>query len=491
MFTEAMQLRRSDPVAAVALFKAVLAARVAQHGEMALQCASAYMQYGMALFEQAQFSADILGDTVRQAADERAEQVVAEELAEDAAEEGKPEDAAAAAGPSTSTPAAAADGGSPSKQQQQPMDAEDAAAESEDADEDDQNEGEEQQQEEGEEGEEADDMQLAWENLEVARIIYEKEGGLDAHASEIAEIHNFTGDIFCEQEKFEEAIQEYRKCAAVLAATPGGEDARRAAEVYFKLSLALQYNDQAAEALEAVQTAKTKLQAHLEGLVSKLALARGAPASTTPTADAAFAALAAAVASYTPPKAPAAAADDAQQQQQDKEAAQLEEEVGDIKAVLADLEDKVEELQAILKDEISMKDTLRQAFKACAAAEGDSGEGGSSGAGPVQDLGVVGKGKRVAPTPAAAGGGSSGSAPEAAGSKPKRSLEDLMGGPVPGGATSIGFGASKANVAAAAAGGGGAAAAEGGAAAEVAVKKVKTSAAAGAAAGVENQQQAQ
>ncbi len=45
----------------------------------------------------------------------------------------------------------------------------------------------------------ADDMGLAWEMLEMARLVYEQAGGGEAHMDELAEIHLALGDILAEQ----------------------------------------------------------------------------------------------------------------------------------------------------------------------------------------------------------------------------------------------------------------------------------------------------
>lgn len=42
-------------------------------------------------------------------------------------------------------------------------------------------------------------MALAWEMLEMARIIYNQHGGGVAHANKLADCHMYIGDILCEQ----------------------------------------------------------------------------------------------------------------------------------------------------------------------------------------------------------------------------------------------------------------------------------------------------
>lgn len=42
-------------------------------------------------------------------------------------------------------------------------------------------------------------MALAWEMLELARLIYNNNGGPQAHASKLADCHLYIGDILAEQ----------------------------------------------------------------------------------------------------------------------------------------------------------------------------------------------------------------------------------------------------------------------------------------------------
>lgn len=89
--SQALAIRDDDPERAVQLLGEVVEARVQAYGEHAYECASAYFHYGSALFEQAQAATDILGDPVRQAAQERAAAEVEAACAEGDGEEGSPE----------------------------------------------------------------------------------------------------------------------------------------------------------------------------------------------------------------------------------------------------------------------------------------------------------------------------------------------------------------------------------------------------------------
>jgi hypothetical protein len=101
--------------------------------------------------------------------------------------------------------------------------------------------------------------------------------------------------------------------------------------------------------------------------------------------------------------------------------------------------DRIKELTAAVQEHISMKEQLANIFKAVAAEGPSEAAGGSSGvvetvgfsgagsskaAGEVKDIGVIGKGKRVAPIPVSAEPPAAGVSPAAAAA----AGEDGMGG---------------------------------------------------------------
>jgi hypothetical protein len=119
-------------------------ARISKHTDKHIECAPAYLEYGRALLRKAQQADDPFGSKLPR---------------EDAAKEAKPagEGGASDAG---EKPGASAEG---------------------DEGFDDGVEGEEGEEDAGEEAE-ADDLELAFQCLEMARLIYEKVRGCSAHA---------------------------------------------------------------------------------------------------------------------------------------------------------------------------------------------------------------------------------------------------------------------------------------------------------------------
>lgn len=156
----------------------------------------------------------------------------------------------------------------------------------------------------------------------------------------------------------------------------------------------------------------------------------------------------------------------------DAEAAieKLEKELEDLEAIMSELKEKEDEIKQAIKEHASMKQALMSAMQAFAQAEkGSKGKAAaapaaanplqalsgnaplatgsaSAAAGPVQDLGVAGRGRtRItlqpvnAPNTTNAAPGAQAAAKTA---PAKRSLEDIMGGGAQGGVTTIGFGGS-------------------------------------------------
>ncbi|KAF8065926.1 MET1B [Scenedesmus sp. PABB004] len=513
-FAKALSLRDADPEAAIELLAGVLEVRNRAFGEQAIECAETYLHYGMLLFEQAQAASDYFGEQVKDAAMQRARRMAAGQpggeggdggedgssSGEDEGSEEEEEENGGADEPMGEAEREGADAAVAGEEQQQPgaaAAADGAAAEeegpsgsgSEDGVDGEPCDGdaaggegggaEEGGAEEGGAEEvtgENDDMALAWEMLEMARLIYTRHGGAAAHPAALADAHGCIGDIFAEQEKFEEAVPEYDAALAALDAAPGGQAGarRHAAELAFKKANALQLAERPAEALGAMRAARAHLTARLHELNAALAAAAAAAAgggggtaaaaaADAPTA-AAFAAFASVLTTYAKPAEPASAGDAAGAAAPEPAAAAAAEaaaadvakkqrEAADLRGVLEGVDDRIEELGAAVQADEEVKQSLRSALAALAGGGGGAPGAGSSGAAaaaggavetigfgapsgglpaaaaaPVRDIGVIGRGRRAAPTPvaapavAAAGEGGGG---EGGGGK-KRALSDLV-----------------------------------------------------------------
>lgn len=385
---KAVSLMYKDTERAVELLSQVLETRIKKYGDDAEECAEAYLQYGISLLVQGQASSDVLGQPVPQQTN--AEEDSDEEGEEEEGNEGEADRAVpGGAASENDNPNAgnAADASGEAAKDKESEAACDKAGALDPQDE--------------------DEFAIAWDMLEMARLIYEKDSTC-SHDSEIAEVHMALGDISSEQDRFEEAINEYSTCLSYLDKVVP-EDRRRIAEVYFKLCLAQQFTDLPDDALKSCQSALVKLDLAKADIESQAELL-----------------------------------DDADEDKLD----QLKDEVADLNNVIEDLKDKVEELHLVIRERASMKQALTSAFKLHATAQGQTSgglEAKQAPCGPVTDLGVVGRGKqRITLAPVSAGPQVSHSDQQPPNAQPKRTLDSLMGGP--GGVTAFGFGSVPAEI---------------------------------------------
>jgi len=105
--------------------------------------------------------------------------------------------------------------------------------------------------------EDVDDLQVAWEHLEVARIAYEKKlegfdptkGGMDEeklmehnkHLKMLSHIMLRLGDANCYRDNFDAALQDYGKSESLRKFTDDGYFSRDLAEMYFFLIVFLTF----------------------------------------------------------------------------------------------------------------------------------------------------------------------------------------------------------------------------------------------------------
>lgn len=321
MFAEAVQLPSSELERAIELLAAALQIRVERFGGLGDECARTYLEYGMRVYESALNSQDVFGETLQGAADQRDQAGCC----------------ATEAGVGTSAPETV-----PGSAGLTANESSDAAL---------QGSGKEEQEAE------ADELQLAWESLESARVIFERTG-LSKFSSELADVHLYLGDINSERDDFASAAEEYKSCIEALHAMPISAQ-RRLAEAHFKLCLALQFDDQPKAALQHCEYAIAQLQARIEDLKRE-------GSENTQAASA--------------------------------------RELQELELVLDDVNAKLEELQQIITDESSMKNALLSLLKKSpASGEGHLGlvRSGDNSA-VVQDLGVAGRGRtRIAAHPVA------------------------------------------------------------------------------------------
>eukprot|EP00471_Norrisiella_sphaerica_P007057 CAMPEP_0184492068 /NCGR_PEP_ID=MMETSP0113_2-20130426/22197_1 /TAXON_ID=91329 /ORGANISM="Norrisiella sphaerica, Strain BC52" /LENGTH=415 /DNA_ID=CAMNT_0026876703 /DNA_START=369 /DNA_END=1616 /DNA_ORIENTATION=+ len=217
----ALDLLREEKLdEAIEILSDVLEWRTKTFGERGIECAPTWHHYGVALFKKARSSDGVMGEATKEGIRQLSQQIVTESLRSESG---------------NGTSGADAEG-------------------AEDVEEDDDNDDEalDEIDNNGDNNnnlfEEAnatqpDDMELAWQALEVARLIYSKNS--DSHHLDLAEVHGSLAELSLERAHFETAITDYRTAIECMNnATGRGLEAvsgeRRLADLQFRLCLAFQ-----------------------------------------------------------------------------------------------------------------------------------------------------------------------------------------------------------------------------------------------------------
>ncbi|KAJ3481893.1 hypothetical protein NLI96_g7346 [Meripilus lineatus] len=213
----------------------------AEHGEDTPEIADVYFSYGKALLENAITQSSVLG----------------KDQTDDALKE--PEASSSGAFLSFSGDAEDAEGA------EEP--AVDLFAEAEKAVVDADAEGNAAEEEEEEDGEPEDDFNAAWEVLDLARAIYEKQQEDDDEIKlKLAETYIYLGDVSLETEKFEQAISDY-EAGLNLKIELLPLSSRQIAEAHYKLAIVLDLSSgQLSEAIIHAEKALESVEARLAEL---------------------------------------------------------------------------------------------------------------------------------------------------------------------------------------------------------------------------------
>jgi len=273
-------------------------------GETAKECAEAYFYYGKSLLELSRMESGVLGNAldgvpeeddgandskiedpgkVTEDEKEKITDQVVEALDENAeALEKKKESKTCDEGSSKSTDAA--DTSAKPEDDGVEKDKKEDATEEEQGDEvssmdegtEDEEEGTEEGTEEGKSGEEKKDdddpsnLQLAWEMLELAKVVYTKqiESGDLENKAQIEERLCSTiislGEVSIENENYAQAVEDLKACLSKQDSLP--KDSRIVAETHYQLGVAQGYNNQFEDAVSSLNTAIKILKERIKNL---------------------------------------------------------------------------------------------------------------------------------------------------------------------------------------------------------------------------------
>uniref|UniRef100_R4GC03 Nuclear autoantigenic sperm protein n=1 Tax=Anolis carolinensis TaxID=28377 RepID=R4GC03_ANOCA len=228
-----------DIPAAVNAFQEAASLLGRKYGETADECAEAFFFYGKSLLELARMENGVLGNAL--------EGVQVEE------EEEKTEDAIVES--------------TDNIDETEGSEEEDKAEEDDDkAEEDKENDStvEEKESEEDEVG----NLELAWDMLELAKVIYKRQDTKEAQLL-AAQAHLKLGEVSIESENYVQAIEEYHSCLNLQQKYLEAHD-RLLAETHYNLGLAYHYNDQYDEAVQQFSQSMDVIDKRLEMLTEGL-----------------------------------------------------------------------------------------------------------------------------------------------------------------------------------------------------------------------------
>merc|ERR1711972_622354 len=121
------------------------------------------------------------------------------------------------------------------------------------------------------EEEEPSNLQLAWEMLEMAKIVFSKQIEVGTDASKKPELEErlcstilLLGEVSIENENYKQAVDDIKTCLEKQVNMP--KDSRLRAETHYQLGVALGFNGLFDEAVESLNSAVAVLKERIERL---------------------------------------------------------------------------------------------------------------------------------------------------------------------------------------------------------------------------------
>ncbi|XP_013199592.2 nuclear autoantigenic sperm protein [Amyelois transitella] len=229
-----------------------------EHGEHGDQCAEAYLWYGKALLGLSREESGVLGDAVpgtNAEEGENEEQEGDNDEEEQNVEEAKSEENGQADAEKNKVESTTKDDGPGSSSADAGSSEEPGTTTNGDGEEDENPESE-------------DNLQLAWEMLELSRIILDKRvtnGGGDAARALLADVHLALGEVALESETYDKAVVDMQNCLDLQKELYGTDD-RRIAETHYQIGLANYLASNFEEAITHFKNAANILESRIKTL---------------------------------------------------------------------------------------------------------------------------------------------------------------------------------------------------------------------------------
>lgn len=228
-----------DVVSAVSVFQEACAMLAEKYGDTADECGEAFFLCGKALLELARMENTVLGNAL-------------EGVPEESSEEGD-------------------------KQNDSKIEsADNLDDDEEDDDDDDEEEGDDAKDKESEE-DEVGNLQLAWEMLEVAKVIYKRKESKEDQLM-AAQIYLKLGEVGAESGNYSQSLEDFHECLALqLKHLPS--HSRLLAETHYQLGTTYNYTTQYIKAIEHFNNSIKVIESRLSILQEAIDKAEGAEAA--------------------------------------------------------------------------------------------------------------------------------------------------------------------------------------------------------------------
>lgn len=214
-----------------------------EHGELADVCGDAYFCYGRALLELAREESNVIGNAV----DPEKESEDSEDTEDDGGDDEKKDDVD--------------NEGNADKNEV----SDDKVGDSEENEEVDNEENKESGEDTGEKDEEdVNNLQLAWEVFELAKIIFERQ----KNNAKLAETYLYLGEVALESENYASAVEDMKKCLDIQKEILD-PDHRDIAETLFQLGMAYSLSNQFDEAIGSFKSSLQVLEDRIKNLENR------------------------------------------------------------------------------------------------------------------------------------------------------------------------------------------------------------------------------
>ncbi|KJE93054.1 hypothetical protein CAOG_03902 [Capsaspora owczarzaki ATCC 30864] len=250
------QMLCEEYLLAVDCFQEAVETSVVLYGELADECGEPFFQYGSALLAAARAESQVFERPDNASASKNE----SDDDSDDDNDEDDDDAEAAAASSKGKGKAANQDQENDDDGNEQGQDDENAPADDEDV----------------------DNLQLAWENLECARVIFARQSSLKARLA-LASVHARLGEHSVESEQFDQAFTDFKECLHIRESILPAHD-RSIAELLFTMAIAYQLGRHYNESVDSLQRAMTVMNMRLRYLRSGEAL-RDATAPTLSAAN--------------------------------------------------------------------------------------------------------------------------------------------------------------------------------------------------------------